>query len=291
MTLTALGLVLGAAVLHATWNFAAKRARSSGVAFVSCCTVISSLLWAPLALWLEGDQLVALPAELWWLAASSAVLHVIYFIALRHAYSIADLSVVYPVARGTGPLIAALTAVLIFGEPFSVIAALGLALIVMGCFTIGGGGRLLAAQADSAVLAGVFWGALIGLMIAAYTLNDGYAVRYRGAPPLLFDWLGISLRALLLAPFAWLRRDEVRAALRCDWRPILVVAALSPLAYILVLYAMTLAPVSLVAPARELSMLMAAFLGVRLLGEGELLRRLVGAGLIAVGVTALAWSH
>jgi drug/metabolite transporter (DMT)-like permease len=69
------------------------------------------------------------------------------------------------------------------------------------------------------------------------------------------------------------------------------VAALSPLAYILVLYAMTLAPVSLVAPARELSMLIAAFLGVRLLGEGELLRRLVGAGLIAVGVTALAWSH
>ncbi|MEN9775836.1 MAG: hypothetical protein RL322_2906 [Pseudomonadota bacterium] len=291
MTLVALAMVLGAAILHALWNLAAKQARSSGVAFVWSCSLLSTVIWALPALWLEGDRLPGLPPGVWLLAASSAVLHVIYFVALRYAYSIADLSVVYPVARGAGPLMSAGCAVLLFGEPFGWVPALGLLLIVSGCFTIGGGWTALSVRRDSRIASGLGWGAFIGLFIAAYTLNDGYAVRYQGANPLLFDWLGISLRVVILAPWAWAGRSEVVQALRLDWRPILIVAAISPLAYILVLYAMTWAPVSVVAPMREVSMLVAAFLGARLLKEGELPRRLFGAALIALGVVALAWPH
>ena len=288
MTMAALTLVLGSAILHALWNLAAKRARSSGVAFVWTCAALSTLLWAPLALWLEGAALPALPASIWVLAASSALLHIAYFITLRRAYALADLSVVYPVARGTGPLFASAFAVLLFAEPFGPLSALGLALIVLGSFTIGGGLQLIAGGARPAVRQGLKWGAVTGLFIAAYTINDGFAVRYLDASPLLFDWLGIALRALVLLPFAVVARQEVAQALRDDWRPILVVATLSPLAYMLALYAMKLAPVSVVAPAREISMLIAAFIGVRLLGEGELVRRLIGASLIAGGVAALA---
>lgn len=289
MTLVAFALVLCAAVLHALWNFAAKRARSSGVAFVWACSTLSTLIWAGPALWFEGYRLPGLPGSIWLLAASSAVLHIVYFLALRRAYLVSDLSVVYPVARGAGPLVSAGMAVLLFGEPFGLVAALGLALIVMGCFTIGGGLAALSGPRDTRVWTGLGWGLLTGLFIAAYTINDGYAVRYQGANPLLFDWLGIALRVLFLSPWAWVERQAVVRALRLDWRPILVVAAISPLAYILVLYAMTWAPVSLVAPAREVSMLIAAFLGVKLLNEGDWIRRVVGASLIAAGVAALAW--
>ena len=114
--------------------------------------------------------------------------------------------------------------------------------------------QLVAGGARPAVRQGLLWGVLTGIFIAAYTINDGFAVRYLDASPLLFDWLGIALRALFLLPFAVAGRQEVAQALREDWRPILVVAALSPLAYMLALYAMKLAPVSLVAPAREISM-------------------------------------
>lgn len=292
MTPAALAIVLLAAFIHAIWNLAAKRARSSGVAFVWNCATLSALIWAIPALWLQGDRLAALAPLVWLLAAFSALLHVFYFIALRRAYGLADLSVVYPVARGTGPFLTAVTAVLVLGEPFGILAAIGLSLIVFGGVTIGGGLQAILARRQSpAVRAGLAWGVLTGCLIAAYTINDGFAVRYQGAPALLFDWLAICLRVLILTPFAITQRATVIEALRTDWRPILVVALLSPAAYILVLYAMTLAPVSLVAPAREVSMLFAALLGASLLREGHLVRRLAGAALIALGVAALAWPH
>lgn len=292
MTPAALAIILLAAFIHALWNLAAKRARSSGVAFVWSCATLSALLWAIPALWFQGDRLTSLSPLVWLLAASSALLHVIYFIALRRAYGLADLSVVYPVARGAGPFLTALVAVLLLDEPFGILAALGLSLIVAGGVTIGGGLQaIIAGRQSAAVRAGLAWGALTGCLIAAYTINDGFAVRYQGAPALLFDWLAICLRVLMLTPFAISQRATVVEALRTDWRPILTVALLSPAAYILVLYAMTLAPVSLVAPAREVSMLFAALLGATLLREGHIRRRLGGALLIASGVGALAWPH
>jgi len=292
MTPAALAIVLLAAIIHALWNLAAKRARSSGVAFVWSCSTLSALIWAVPALWLQGDRLALLAPQAWLLAASSALLHVAYFLALRKAYGLADLSVVYPVARGTGPLLTALAAVLLLDEPFGLLAVLGLSLIVAGGITIGGGLQaIVAGRQSAAVRAGLAWGVLTGCLIAAYTINDGFAVRYQGAPALLFDWLAICMRVLMLTPFALAQRSTVIEAFRTDWRPILVVALLSPAAYILVLYAMTLAPVSLVAPAREVSMLFAAILGASLLREGHLYRRLAGAALIALGVAALAWPH
>ena len=130
--------------------------------------------------------------------------------------------------------------------------------------------------------------ALTGLTVAAYTINDGYAVRILGVPPLLFDWLGIAGRALLLVPFVLLARGELVQTVQRSWRTIAIVALLSPAAYILALQAMTLAPVSRVAPARELSMLVATLFGARLLGEPDMWRRLAGAALIASGVAALS---
>lgn len=288
MPIDALLLVVTAAVLHAAWNVAAKQARSSGAVFIWCVATASTILWAPLALSVDGAMLGTLSASVWVCVVASAVIHVLYFLALLRAYSLADLSVVYPVARGTGPLLASLLAMVLLGETLGVGGFVGLAMIVTGTFTIAGGLAMLRGARTPRLIAGLAWGGLTGVLIAAYTINDGYAVRELGVPPLLFDWLGIAGRALLLAPFVWRARAAIGPVIREDWRLMAVVALLSPAAYILVLYAMTLAPVSRIAPARELSMLVATLFGARLLGEPDMWRRLAGAALIAGGVGCLS---
>lgn len=290
MPLSALVLVVVAAVLHATWNLAAKRSGASGLIFIWWVSSLSSLMWAVPALAVYGELIPSLSLRAWQAVATSAVIHVLYFTVLLQAYRQADLSVVYPVARGTGPLLAALAALPFLGEVLSAGAWLGLALVVGGTFTIAGGDRIMRGASDAATMRGVGWGALTGLTIAVYTVNDGHAVRHLGVPPLLYDWLATLGRVVILAPFAWVARRRLGETLRADWRVAALMALLAPASYMLALWAMTLAPVSRIAPARELSMLVAALCGAKLLGEPDMWRRLAGAGLIAGGVAALSLS-
>jgi drug/metabolite transporter (DMT)-like permease len=166
------------------------------------------------------------------------------------------------------------------------------ALVVGGVFLIAGGPGLWAQAHDAAhrerVRTGIAYGALTGALIAGYTLIDGYAVTVLAISPILVDWLGNVLRVPFLLPAALRDPAALREAWRTQWRSALVVAVFGPVAYVLVLYAMTLAPVSHVAPARELSMLFAALIGGRLLGERDKGWRIAGAGFIAAGVISLA---
>ena len=124
--------------------------------------------------------------------------------------------------------------------------------------------------------------------IASYTVVDGYAVKVIAMSPILLDYLANAVRVLLLMPS--MLRDRAVAAehWRAQWKYALVVAVISPIGYVLVLFAMQVAPLSHVAPAREVSMLFAALIGGQLLGEGDRLARLAGAACIAFGVMALA---
>ena len=294
MPLTALALVLLAALLHALWNLAAKHAGGDHrFAFLSAAGV--SVLWLPPALALGLADALQWDLRTWACVAFSAVLHLVYFTVLLRGYRVSDLSVVYPVARGSAPLLSVTGAWLWLGEPASVGGAVGALLVCAGVFVIAGGpGLWRRVHATSAaprrrVLAGLRWGATSGAFIAAYTLVDGYAVKVLLVGPVVLDYIGNVLRLPFLAPAALRDRAALAAAWRGQWRQALVVAALGPLGYVLVLYALKLAPLSHVAPARELSMLFAALLGGRLLGEGERTLRLAGAVCIAAGVLGLAW--
>jgi drug/metabolite transporter (DMT)-like permease len=134
----------------------------------------------------------------------------------------------------------------------------------------------------------VFYGLLTGALIAAYTLNDGWAVKVLLISPFVIDFTGNLFRTAVLAPRAW--RDRARVALeaRTYRKAVIVVSVLGPLGYILVLFAMRLAPISHVAPARELSTLVGAWFGSRLLREDSGPWRIVGAALIVAGVISLA---
>ena len=291
MSIAALGLVLVAALLHACWNVVAKKT-GGDARFALIAAVFLVGLWAPLGLWAGAGEVGRWGRTEWLVLLGSAIVHVFYFTTLLRGYRLSDLTVVYPVARGTGPLLATLGALLWFGESLSVVAGVGVAGIAVGVFFIAGGPGLWAKAHDPVqrrrVRAGIGWGAATGGLIAGYTLLDSYAVKTLVISPILVDYVGNLFRVPFLLPAALRQRGGFGEVWRAQWRSALVVAVLGPLGYVLVLYAMRLAPVSHVAPAREVSMLFAALIGGRLLGEGDRVLRFVGAACIGCGVAGLA---
>ena len=134
------------------------------------------------------------------------------------------------------------------------------------------------------------YGLLTGFFIASYTLVDGYAVKVVLLSPILVDYLGNVVRVLFLAPVVLKDRQIAWIHWKKQWKYALFVGTISPVSYVMVLYAMQTAPLSHVAPAREVSMLFAALIGGHLLGEGDRWIRFLGAILIATGVVALGIS-
>lgn len=283
MTILALGLILAAAVGHATWNLLAKQA-GGGAAFVWLFGALSALIYGPLALLIIViERPVIGPSQLVFIGGS-VLLHMAYFLLLQQGYRVGDLSLVYPLARGTGPMLSTIGAILLLGERPGVVGMIGAGLVILGIFLLTGSTLAL----RSASSAGLGFGLLTGVLIASYTLWDKQAVATLAVPPLLLDWsLGVG-RAAVLAPVARKRWPEVRRIWREARPQVLGVAILSPLSYILVLTAMTFTPVSYVAPAREISILIGTIFGARLLAEGEGLRRVGAASVMVFGVAALA---
>jgi drug/metabolite transporter (DMT)-like permease len=273
MGVAAVLLVSAAAVAHAGWNFVVKRAGEGGPEFIWLYAAISVVLYAPVVV-LVPVFTESRPSWSWLLASgASAVLHAAYFLLLLRGYAVGDLSVVYPLARGTGPLLSVAVAVLVLGERPGVPALLGAAAVVTGVFVIG----MPTGPAGRHLVTGAVFGVATGAVIAGYTLWDAHAVTTLAVSRLVLNW-GTSVgQALLLAPFVLADRPKTARLWRTYRRELLAVAVLSPLAYVLVLMALTLAPVSLVAPARELSIVLGSLAAWQLLGEPHPQRRLSGA--------------
>lgn len=285
MPLSALCAVLLAALCHAAWNLQAKRAAASRH-FVWLYSAASLVVWTPLVLIVLLRQMPHLGALQCLALAGTAVLHLLYSLSLQAGYRAADLSIVYPLARGTGPLFSFAGAVLLFGERPGPLAVLGLLLIMAGIVLVANLHRSL----RRAALPGLLWGAVTGACIAAYTLNDGWAVKVLAVSPFLIDFTGNCFRVLVLSHQALAARDELAAEWRAYRVPVLTVATLGPLGYILVLFAMRRAPISHVAPTRELATLVGTWFGARLLGEQAAAQRLAGALCIVAGVISIALS-
>ncbi|HUF41951.1 MAG TPA: EamA family transporter [Verrucomicrobiae bacterium] len=284
MSLWALALILAAAVIHATWNLINKQA-SGHATFTWLVAVLSALLYAPAAIAIIEIFEMEIGMVAIGMMAGSAALHSFYFVLLNQAYRVGDLSLVYPLARGTGPLLSCIAAILILGERPSVMAMIGALLIIGGVVMLSGNLAKLSERADQKA---VLYALLTGLFIAGYTLWDKQAVSRFGIAPLVLDWGANVGRALFLTPLAFRYTDETIAEWREHKYEAVAIAVLIPLSYILVLTAMTFTPVSYVAPAREISILVGTAMGARLLAEGEAPRRLAAAGAMVLGVVGLA---
>jgi drug/metabolite transporter (DMT)-like permease len=284
MTLLALSLILAAAVIHASWNYFLKRS-GGGTVFVWLFAGLSALIYAPLAALVMWWQKPVFGWAHLGLMFASAVLHTAYYLLLDRGYRSGDLSIVYPIARGSGPLITVLCAVLFLHEQPSALAVAGALLIGGGAVALTGDPRKLR---ESGNLHAVGFALLTGCMIASYTLVDKVAVWAFLVPPLVQDWAANLGRVALMTPMALKRKSEIRPTWQRAKKEIVLVAVLCPLSYILVLTAMVFTPVSYVAPAREVSILVAALMGSHLLAEGDARRRLAAAGAMVAGIVCLA---
>jgi len=289
--LSAFALILLAGVIHASWNIAAKKANGDA-RFAFQSGVFMAVVWAPVGITLGWSVVPTWGAKEWGFITLSGVLHVFYYVVLLRGYRKSDLTVVYPLARGSGPLLSSLVAILFLGEKISLVGVAGIFGVVLGVFLVAGGPRLFHKKHDPAqrerVQKGIRYGVLTGAFIAAYTVTDSYAVKFLAMSPILLDYMSNFVRLVLLLPAALHDRATTVRMWREQWKYALLVAAISPVSYVLVLYAVQQAPISHVAPAREVSMLFAALIGGHLLREGDRMLRLLGALFIAAGVVALA---
>ncbi|MDB6126437.1 MAG: EamA family transporter [Verrucomicrobia bacterium] len=286
MTLLALLLVLAAAALHATWNYFAKRA-GGGLPFVYVVSLAICACYVPVMAVFWTWKHPSLPAgALIWIFGSG-VLKTSYSLFLQRGYRTGEFSLIYPLARGTGPLLSMLAAIFLLGERPSMLALAGGLVIVTSIFFLTNGTRLFH-QDHAHLRVAVTYGLATGVFIAAYTIWDRRGVATLAIAPVLYDAGTAFTQLALLTPFAWRRRAEVAREWREHRGLAFGIALLSPVAYIFVLTAMTFTPVSYVAPAREVSIVFGAFIGARMLKETNSRRRIVAAVFMAAGIIALA---
>ena len=278
----ALGLALGAAFLHALWNVLLAGSRDS-VAATGALLLFGVLLLAPAALFSGDISSSAIP-----FIAASAALELVYFVLLARAYRGGELGVVYPVARGSAPVLVLGAAVLGLGKGVSWLAAVGVVLVaggvlLLGLSSVGPQIHRIGAQ-EGPHSRDLVLGVAIGVAIAGYTLVDSEGLDHADPLPYLFLIAAVCAVAYNGALVLGGRARRLKAELRPKT---LLTAAATFGAYALVLAALQMAPAAPVAAVRESSIVIAALMAWLFLGEE---RRLGGAAMVAAGVATIAYS-
>ncbi|MCY3800998.1 MAG: DMT family transporter [Chloroflexi bacterium] len=284
MTEAAIGLVLASAVLHSTWNYMAKRS-TDNLLFLWLAAAAGLVLFTPAFILVVQDNPVPLAG--WVFIGLSSVVHVMYFVLLGGAYSRTDLSVVYPLARGTGPIFVLVLSIAILRELPSLLGLLGILAVVVGVYLIQASAltfNALGAPLRAIVSSGSRWALLTGLTIGLYSIIDSAGVRH--VHPLVYMYLWSVGTFAIIAPWMAPRVRKARGLKReAVW--IFAAGALMFGAYVLVLTALQTSSVSYVAAARETSIVFAAIYGGLLLREGVGPARILGACLVASGVALI----
>lgn len=276
--------ILGSAGLHVVAHVALKRTENRN-AFVWWVLAWGGVLFLPVAVW----RWQPVPPSAWGIMALSAIFEAGYFLAIARAYQSADLSVVYPLARGTAPVLLALWATAFLGEQPRPGGLAGIGLIAVGLYLINLP-NLGAWRAPLAALrrAGPRWALLAGLCISLYTAVDRVGIRY--LDPFLYTYLALWLTWALITPVVLRelgRARLVRELRLTGWRSAL--SGFTTLAaYTIVLYAIRAGtPASYAGAVREVSVVFGVALGVWVLKEPGPSVRLVGAVLVAAGVAGI----
>ncbi|MGB6355334.1 MAG: DMT family transporter [Steroidobacteraceae bacterium] len=274
MPIAVFGIVLFAAALHASWNAIVKGAGDK--LLMSMLVAASGSILAAIALpFLRQPN----PAS-WPYLPASVTLQITYFLLLARTYQAADMGQAYPMMRGSAPLLVALVSAVGFGEPLSAGMCAGIGMICLGILSMAAGVRRTDAK-------GVLLALLNALVIAGYTLIDGRGVRLSGAPAAYVFW-DFLLTGLPLAAWAiHLRRGSLGSYLRGNWPLVSIGGAGSLVSYGLALWAMTVAPVAVVAALRETSILFGIVIARLLLRERTGLLRVTAACIIALGALTL----
>jgi drug/metabolite transporter (DMT)-like permease len=290
MTAAALLIVLVAAFLHAFWNYLAKKSRNK-IAFIWWFIFFAVVFYFPMFLYFFVESKI--PAVGWTCIVATGLLHTFYFFFVGSSYEQGDLSVVYPLARGFGPLWVPILAVILLRERLSLPGALGIVFVVVGIYAIhlkSFSLKRLFEPFTAIRSAASIWALLTGCTIAAYSLVDKVGVK--SVNPAVYIYFIFLIPLIFLTPYVLVKE---RGALKPEWQlnkgPIMVVGFLVAFTYLLVLFAMQTSNVSYVVAVREVSIVFSALFGVLWLGEGHRLSSFTGAFLIALGVIFIGLSR
>ena len=282
MPLSALVLLVGSAFLHTSWNLLVKRAREKQI-FTWWSLIVGFLCFSPLLL-----QIHTFPAFIWPYVLCSGLAEAVYYFVLIRAYQYGDFSLVYPMARGTAPALLTLWAVLFLGDRPTLSGLLGIGLLIAGLVVVGSTSWWR--QRHTSSLAGAALGLALATAccVSIYSAIDGAAVRH--VAPLPYTVLVVGLAGVLITPLIALRYGgkAILTEMRTNWQRILLTGVLSLLTYMLVLWAYSFSSVSYGGAIREISVVIAAFIGWRWLDEGFGRARVLGSVLIFLGILVIA---
>ncbi|MDQ5823991.1 MAG: DMT family transporter [Chloroflexota bacterium] len=285
MNISILGLLLLAALIHASWNLLAKRSLDKQ-AFLWLASLVSLAVFV-VPFMLAGRSV---PPEAWPWIVLSGVLEAVYFMLLGSAYQRGDMSLIYPLARGSAPLFVLMFASLFLGERVGWTGLLGIGLVVLGIYTLhlkvldlrGLLAPFLSLKERPSQIA-----LLTGLTIGSYSVVDKVGVGYAG--PISYPFLVFSVSSLVLLPYMWLAKSqEVRREWRDNRASILAVGVMSLCGFLMVLFALTVSQVSHVSPVREVSVVFGAVLGALVLREPFARVKVAGSVLIFGGIVLIS---
>jgi len=312
MSILALVLTLLAAFLHAIWNLLAKKANERLIFFwlMLCIAVIFYLpVFAGKILFAgptpnytqvestsDNNKVIPfakpIPNIAWWFIAATGIIHAFYFAFLSLAYKRGDLSLVYPLARGTGPLLVPFIALIFINESLSLLGAIGICSVIIGIYVIHLEAFSFAALKKPFLAmkqSSTRFALLTGVIIAGYSVVDKVGVSY--VNPFKYIYLMFLLTAICLTPYAILTKRNI---IRDVWHhfkiSIIIVGFLCLFTYMLVLFAMSLSKVSYIVSVRQFSLIFAALLGITVLKEQHGRQKIVGAVFICLGVVLIGIS-
>jgi drug/metabolite transporter (DMT)-like permease len=286
----ALAIVLSSAFLHAGWNFLLKKSERK-VVFIWWFLLAALFLYLPLCLYYWPAA--PIPRAGWFCIVATGLIHGVYFWCAGGAYQRGDLSLVYPLARGSGPLFIPVLAVLLLGEEIAPLGAMGIALIIAGIYCVHLRSFTGAAFLEPfrALRGGASpWAIFTGFSIAAYSIVDkvGVGLVY---PP-VYIYLMFLITWLAITPWVLIKE---RGCLGAQWRrhtrSIFVAGFLCIFTYLMILFALRISKVSYVAAVREVSIVLSAYFGIVLLKERHGKQKLIGAVMITAGVIAIGLSR
>ena len=270
-------MVLAGALLHASWN-AILKAQKDQLSASGLVAVGAGIVAVPLMLFLPQPAPAAVPY-----IVASAIIHVGYFALVGYAYRTADLGVAYPLTRGSAPVFTALIAYLLIGETLGLNGWLAVLLIAAGIVTLSAD-ALIRGGLSAKTAAAAFANAAV---IVTYTLVDGFGARAAGSGIAYGAWMIAGTGALVALLVLAIRPRIAFEEARKGWRLALIAGALALGSYGIALWAMTLAPIGLVAALRETSVLFAAIMGAYFFREPFGPKRWIALALIVGGIVLL----
>lgn len=281
MTFFAIVLVVLSGLIHSIWNLFTKKSINK-IVFLWFCQWAAIIIFLPLFI-IEARTLDSIPSIGWLLIVSSMILHGAYVLLLAKTYIIGDLSQVYPIMRGTSPLLVPIIGVLILKESLSLLGWIGIIGIVGGIILVGDINK--SKDRWKIINHSILLAFTVGLMITSYTVVDKVTLEY--FPAITLNQ-ATNIGNLLALTYLAIKSNGIRQEWRVNWRTIMIGGLLAPGGYILFLKGLEIMPVSQLAPMREIGTVFGTLMGIFILKESQARNRIIASIIITLGVILLA---